>query len=113
MKFLVPPGSSSLISRCSKPLAGPGRELKTLECQLAAAEDHVIYLVFRQVTKGGGKPLLAGKEVLVNAEDAGTISALQFRRLTAEKILEVALDRGVPDTFSLSEAAAVNAIPVQ
>ena len=54
--------------------------------------------------------MLAGKEVLVNAEDAGTVSALQFRRLTAEKILEVALDRCRPDAFSFSQAAAVNAI---
>ncbi len=57
--------------------------------------------------------MLAGEEVLVNAEHSRTIGTLQFRRLAAEKILKVTLHCGVPDAFYFSQPAAVDAIPVQ
>src|SRR3954452_16577227 len=84
-----------------------------LQRQLAAAEDHIVNLVFGQITEGGCRPVLSGKEVFVNAEHPGTLGAPQFRRLTAEKILKVTLYGGVPDAFPFSQPAAVNAVPVQ
>ena len=83
------------------------------ERQLAAPEYHIIDLVFCQIAEGGCKAVLAGEEVLVNAEHSRTIGTLQFRRLAAEKILKVTLHGGVPDAFSFSQPAAVDAIPVQ
>ena len=84
-----------------------------LQCQLAAAEYHIVDLVFGQITEGGCKPVLSGKEVFVNAEHAGTLGTLQFRRLAAEKILKVTLYRGVPNALPFSQPAAVDAVPVQ
>ncbi len=70
--------------------------------QLAAPKYHIIDLVFCQIAEGGCKAVLAGEEVLVNAEHSRTIGTLQFRRLAAEKILKVTLHGGVPDAFSFS-----------
>jgi hypothetical protein len=51
--------------------------------------------------------------MLVNAQNARTTSVFQFRRATAEKVLEVAFHGCRRDVFALAEAAAVNPIPVQ
>src|SRR5712692_7852302 len=65
-----------------------------------------------QIAEGGGIPLPAGEEMLVEAEDLRTAGGMPLPELTLESAAEVALDGGGADAFPPAQAAAVDAVQV-